>query len=173
MNLETPLTPDFELPVDRERTRELREARDARAARRNPLMGARVLLVEDHPINQEIAREILTTSGAQVSIAGNGEEAVQAVLEASQPFDLVLMDIQMPVMDGYQATRLIREEPQGQTIPIIAMTANGIGDERERCLAAGMSDHLAKPIDLDELFEVIKRWLVPRVPRETLGFPIG
>jgi len=140
---------------------------DARSARRNPLCGARVLLVEDHPINQEIAREILTTSGALVSIAGNGQEAVQAVLQAPHPFDLVLMDIQMPVMDGFQATRLIREEPQGRTVPIIAMTANGIGDERERCLAAGMSDHVAKPIDLDELFEVLKRWLMRPAGQET------
>ncbi|GFO57840.1 hypothetical protein GMST_01650 [Geomonas silvestris] len=135
--------------------------------RRNPLCGARVLLAEDHPINQEIAREILTTSGALVTIAGNGQEAVQAVLQATHPFDLVLMDIQMPVMDGFQATRLIREEPVGRSIPIIAMTANGFGDERERCLDAGMSDHVAKPIDLDELFEVLKRWL--RRPAEQVN----
>ena len=125
----------------------------------NRLRGARVLLAEDHPINQEIAREILERSGALVTIAGNGHEAVQAVLQAEHPFDLVLMDIQMPVMDGFQATNLIREEESGKTLPIIAMTANALSDERERCLNAGMSDHIAKPIDLDELFQVLNKWL--------------
>jgi len=125
----------------------------------NRLQGARVLIAEDHPINQEIARDILERSGALVALAGNGHEAVQAVLQAGHPFDLVLMDIQMPVMDGFQATGLIRE--QHQTLPIIAMTANALPNERERCLGAGMNDHIAKPIDLEELFRVLNRWLVP------------
>ena len=125
----------------------------------NRLRGARVLIAEDHPINQEIAREILERSGAQVTIAGNGHEAVQAVLQGEPPFDLVLMDIQMPVMDGFQATRLIREQSSGQHLPIIAMTANALADERERCLRAGMDDHIAKPIDLEELFPVLNKWL--------------
>jgi two-component system, sensor histidine kinase and response regulator len=132
------------------------------------LRGARVLLAEDHPINQEIAREILERSGALVTIAGNGHEAVQAVLQAEHPFDLVLMDIQMPVMDGFQATALIREESSGKTLPIIAMTANALSDERERCLNAGMSDHIAKPIDLEELFQVLNKWL-SRVPVREVG----
>ena len=125
------------------------------------LRGARVLLAEDHPINQEIAREILECSGALVTSAGNGHEAVQAVLQAEHPFDLVLMDIQMPVMDGFQATRLIREHFSQQSLPIVAMTANALSDERERCLGAGMNDHIAKPIDLDELFQVLDRLLGP------------
>jgi len=132
------------------------------------LRGARVLLAEDHPINQEIAREILERSGALVTIAGNGHEAVQAVLQAEHPFDLVLMDIQMPVMDGFQATALIREESSGKTLPIIAMTANALSDERERCLNAGMSDHIAKPIDLEELFQVLNKWL-SRAPVREVG----
>ena len=130
------------------------------------LRGARVLLAEDHPINQEIAREILERSGALVTIAGNGHEAVQAVLQAEHPFDLVLMDIQMPVMDGFQATALIRQESSGKTLPIIAMTANALSDERERCLNAGMSDHIAKPIDLEELFQVLNKWLSRAPARE-------
>jgi two-component system, sensor histidine kinase and response regulator len=132
------------------------------------LRGARVLLAEDHPINQEIAREILERSGALVTIAGNGHEAVQAVLQAEHPFDLVLMDIQMPVMDGFQATALIREESSGKNLPIIAMTANALSDERERCLSAGMSDHIAKPIDLEELFQVLNKWL-SRAPVREVG----
>jgi two-component system, sensor histidine kinase and response regulator len=145
----------------------------------NRLRGARVLLAEDHPINQEIAREILERAGASVTIAGNGHEAVQAVLQAEHPFDLVLMDIQMPVMDGFQATSLIREEASGEALPIIAMTANALSDERERCIAAGMSDHIAKPIDLDELFQVLNKWLgrartgrrVPDASRLSSGLP--
>jgi len=125
----------------------------------NRLQGARVLIAEDHPINQEIARDILERAGAWVTLAGNGHEAVQAVLQAEHPFDLVLMDIQMPIMDGFQATSLIREQHQG--LPIIAMTANALSDERERCLGAGMNDHIAKPIDLEELFQVLNRWLGP------------
>jgi two-component system, sensor histidine kinase and response regulator len=131
------------------------------ASATNRLRGARVLLAEDHPINQEIAREILERLGASVTIAGNGHEAVQAVLQAEHPFDLVLMDIQMPVMDGFQATGLIREEPAGRTLPIIAMTANAHVEERQRCIGAGMSDHVAKPIDLDELYQVLNKWLGP------------
>ena len=127
----------------------------------NRLRGARVLLAEDHPINQEVAREILKGAGAVVTVAGNGQEAVQAVLQAEPPFDLVLMDIQMPVMDGFQATSLIREEFPQETLPIIAMTASALSDERERCLGAGMNDHIAKPIDLDELFQVLGKWLGP------------
>jgi PAS domain S-box-containing protein len=123
------------------------------------LCGARVLLAEDHPINQEIAREILERAGACVTVAGNGQEAVQAVLQGELPFDLVLMDIQMPVMDGYQATGLIREVHSAETLPIVAMTASALSGERQRCLGAGMNDHIAKPIDLDELFQVLNKWL--------------
>jgi len=125
----------------------------------NLIRGVRVLLAEDHPINQEIARAILENSGALVTLAANGQEAVRAVLQAQHPFDLVLMDIQMPVMDGYQATQKIRQVRACRDLPIIAMTANG-GDERSRCLEAGMSDHVAKPIDLDELFQVLGTWIV-------------
>ena len=145
-------------------------AGEGEPGRPNGLPGARVLLAEDHPINQEIARDILERSGALVTVAGNGHEAVQAVLQAEHPFDLVLMDIQMPVMDGFQATGLIREEPSGKTLPIIAMTANALSDQVERCLRAGMNDHISKPIDLDELFRVLNKWLVrAAVPKEGAG----
>jgi two-component system, sensor histidine kinase and response regulator len=128
-------------------------------AGRNRLRGARVLLAEDHPINQEIASEVLGRAGACVTVAGNGEEAVQAVLQAVHPFDVVLMDIQMPVLDGFQATSRIRESHSRHALPIIAMTANALSNERERCISAGMNDHIAKPIDLVELFLVLNRWI--------------
>jgi CheY-like chemotaxis protein len=117
------------------------------------LRGARVLLAEDHPINQEIAREILERSGALVTIAGNGHEAVQAVLQAEHPFDLVLMDIQMPEMDGIAATKQIREREASTAAhtPIVAMTAHALKDDRQRCLDAGMDGYVSKPINAKDL----------------------
>ena len=117
------------------------------------------LLVEDHPINQKVATKILQKHGVRVSIAENGQKAIQA-LDASN-FDLVLMDIQMPVMDGYIATKKIRnmEQGSGQHVPIIAMTANAMKGEREKCLAAGMDDFVPKPIIEEDLFEVLDRWI--------------
>ena len=134
------------------------------------LAGARLLLAEDHPINQEIAREILERAGALVTIAGNGQEAVQEVLQAEHPYDLVLMDLQMPVMDGLQAATLIRERYSAAALPIVAMTASALAGERERSLGAGMNDHIAKPIDLDELFQVLNRLLAP-APAGGAGAP--
>lgn len=121
------------------------------------LSGARVLVVEDNRINQRIAREILQGVGVEVEIAANGAIAVQAVRESS--FDLVLMDLQMPEMDGYQATRIIRKDKQFEALPIIAMTAHAMTGDREKCLDAGMNDHLAKPIDPNHLFAVLQRWI--------------
>jgi CheY-like chemotaxis protein len=117
------------------------------------------LLVEDHPINQKVATKILQKHGIRVSIAENGQKAVQA-LDASN-FDLVLMDIQMPVMDGYIAAKEIRkmEQRSGRHVPIIAMTANAMKGEREKCLAAGMDDFVPKPIIEKDLFEVLDRWV--------------
>jgi CheY-like chemotaxis protein len=116
-------------------------------------------LVEDQPLNQELAATVLTGAGASVALAGNGAEAVH-VLEEAGPgmYDLVLMDLQMPVMDGYEATRRIRGDPRFRDLPIIAMTAHALTGERARCRAAGMSDHIAKPIDLERLFRMLRRW---------------
>ena len=121
------------------------------------LSGARVLVVEDNRINQRIAQEILQGVGVEVEVASNGAIAVQAVRNHS--FDLVLMDLQMPEMDGYQATRMIRKDKQFDTLPIIAMTAHAMAGDREKCLDAGMNDHLAKPIDPNHLFTVLQCWI--------------
>lgn len=122
------------------------------------LAGRRVLLVEDSPLNQEVASEILIGAGAVVQTADNGAEAVE-VLARDPGFDLVLMDVQMPVMDGYAATRHIRQDLKLTELPIVALTANALTGERERCLAAGMNDLVTKPIEIDDLFEALARWL--------------
>ena len=118
--------------------------------------GLRVLLVEDNALNQEVATEILTSAGISVEVASNGKEAVEAVTK--HPYDLVLMDVQMPVMGGYEATKRIRETGQYQDLPIIAMTAHAMQGAREECLAAGMNDYISKPIDPDSLFLMIRKW---------------
>jgi PAS domain S-box-containing protein len=124
------------------------------------LNGARVLLIEDNELNQQVALELLSAAGIQVELAENGARGVQRIDEDS--YDLVLMDLQMPVMDGWEATRRIRAMPGRDGLPILAMTANAMAGDRERSLAAGMNDHITKPIDPDELFEVLLRWLPDR-----------
>jgi len=121
------------------------------------LQGLRLLVVEDNQMNQQVARELLSNEGASVAVASNGRLGVAAALDALPPFDAVLMDIQMPDMDGYTATAEIRRHIGAQTLPIIAMTANATADDRAACLNAGMDDHIAKPIDLDALVETILR----------------
>ena len=117
----------------------------------------RILVVEDDPINQEVARELLETSlGLAVDVVSDGREAVEKA--AQVPYDLILMDIQMPVMDGLAATRAIRQLARHATTPILAMTANAFVDDRQRCLAAGMDDFIAKPVNPDVLFLMIRRW---------------
>jgi signal transduction histidine kinase/CheY-like chemotaxis protein len=125
-----------------------------------PLEGA-ILLAEDNLVNQEVARAMLSELGLQVEIASNGEEAV--ALANSRDFDLVLMDCQMPVMDGYRATAAIREHREGASkpLPIVALTANAIEGDRDKCLAVGMDDYLAKPYALADLEAVLARWLRP------------
>ena len=118
-----------------------------------------LLVVEDNPINREIATELLQRAGARVSHAGDGQQALDML--ARHRFDAVLMDCQMPVMDGYEATRRIRQEPQWRDLPIIAMTANALSADRDKVLASGMNDHIAKPIRLDEMFATLTRWVRP------------
>ncbi|CAK0781224.1 hypothetical protein CCP4SC76_7780003 [Gammaproteobacteria bacterium] len=126
--------------------------------------GTRLLLVEDIPINQQLARELLAGVGIIVDVANNGAEAVQMV--ELNPYDAVLMDIQMPVMDGYEATQAIRREFRFAQLPIIAMTAHAMASDQEKSLAAGMNDHISKPIDPDRLFSLLMTHIKPgdRVP---------
>jgi len=122
------------------------------------LAGARVLLVEDNEINRQIAAELLESCGVELSVAVNGLEAVEAVEKASPPFDAVLMDIQMPEMDGFQAVRRIRADRRFASLPVIAMTAYAFEEEKRHALEAGMNDHVAKPIDPEMLFETLERY---------------
>ena len=131
--------------------------------------GARILLVEDNPINQEVAQMLLESMGMQVTVADNGKAAVDLVEQ--QAFDLVFMDMQMPVMDGLEATRAIRRTPGRQNTPILAMTANAFSEDREHCLEAGMNDHLAKPIELHKLQTLLTRWLPARQQQPMPAIP--
>jgi PAS domain S-box-containing protein len=123
------------------------------------LKGAHILLVEDNAINQELALDLLSHAGIVVSVACDGQEALDML--ARQRFDGVLMDCQMPVMDGYAATRALRQRPELKDLPVIAMTANTMVGDREKVLAAGMNDHIAKPIKLEEMFATLARWVAP------------
>jgi PAS domain S-box-containing protein len=128
--------------------------------------GARILLVEDNDLNQEVATELLHDAGFVVDLAEDGQVAVNMVGTAA--YDIVLMDMQMPVMDGVAATREIRRNPRFKDLPIVAMTANAMQADRERCLAAGMNDHVAKPIEPEELWKTLLRWIKPR---HSIGVP--
>jgi PAS domain S-box-containing protein len=131
------------------------------------LQGARVLLVEDNDFNQEVATELLKEAGLKVEVAENGAVALEKLRGAPDgTFDLVLMDMQMPVMDGIAATIAIRKQPRFDSLPIVAMTANVMAAERQKCLDAGMNDHVAKPIDPAALFGALARWLTPRAEAE-------
>ena len=126
-------------------------------AKRHPrLRGARVLLAEDNEINQQIACELLEEVGMTVTVASDGGEALERM---STDFDIVLMDIQMPVMEGYAATKAILVDARFAGSPILAMTANAMGTDRDRALAAGMREHVSKPIDPVQLYDALDRWL--------------
>jgi CheY-like chemotaxis protein len=132
------------------------------AADTEKIRGAHLLLVEDNEINQQVARQILEGIGVQVTVADDGEAAV--MLTRAHRFDGILMDVHMPVMDGYEATLKIRSDPRFGQLPIIAMTANAMNSDRERCLAAGMNDHIAKPVNPSEMFATLSRWIKPANP---------
>ena len=123
--------------------------------------GHHVLLAEDNPVNQEVAVAMLQAVGIRADVAADGEQAVD--LAARNDYDLVLMDMQMPVMDGLQATRALRAMPRHAHTPILAMTASAFNDDRRACLAAGMDDHIAKPVDAELLYAMLSRWLPVRV----------
>ncbi|HMH11613.1 MAG TPA: response regulator [Edaphobacter sp.] len=124
------------------------------------LHGAKVLLVEDNELNQEVAMGLLEPAHMSIDLAENGEAAVQMVNK--RDYDLVLMDMQMPVMDGVAATKAIRSNPRFRDLPIIAMTANAMEADREICRQAGMNDHVSKPIDPDAMFATVMKWIKPR-----------
>jgi two-component system sensor histidine kinase/response regulator len=140
------------------------QPRGPRAAVPHDVSGIRVLLVEDNEINQQVATELLQGAGAIVTLANHGAEAVKILTEGAQPppFDVVFMDLQMPEMDGITATKLLRSGPRLKQIPIIAMTAHALVEERQRCIDAGMNDHVSKPIDPDALFSTLLKWARPK-----------
>ena len=137
------------------------KARVANEDTRRRVQGARILLVEDNEINQQIALELLRGEGAEVALANHGREALEKLSADHARYDIVLMDVQMPEMDGYEATRRIRAEPWGKEIPIIAMTAHALIEERQKALEAGMNDHISKPIDPEAMFATINRSFQP------------
>jgi two-component system sensor histidine kinase/response regulator len=124
--------------------------------------GARVLLVEDNLVNQEVGCELMRRAGLVVDLASDGQQAIDAARAQATPYDLILMDVQMPVMDGLEATRQIRQLTGYERTPIIAMTANAFSESRTACLAAGMSDFVAKPVVPDTLFKTLAKWLQQR-----------
>lgn len=132
--------------------------------RERPLLGLSLLVAEDNPVNQMVIRDLLQEAGARVEVVGDGEQALQRLEQEPPPFDGVLMDVQMPVMDGLAATRAIRSRPALAALPVIALTAHAQPEEMAQCLAAGMNDHLAKPVDPERLFACLGRWITPAQP---------
>jgi len=138
------------------------------------LAGARVLLAEDNEINQQIAVELLEGAGVAVDVAQTGREVLERLERAPQAYDAVLMDLQMPDMDGLEATRRLRADARFAALPIIAMTAHAMAEERERCFAAGMVDHIAKPLEPQAMFRTLARWTKGRraaasTPKRSVG----
>lgn len=124
------------------------------------IRGARILLVEDNEINREVAHELLTEAGVRVDTAENGQAALDWIRR--NVYDLVLMDVQMPVMDGLTATAEIRRSIDREDLPVVALTANAMRQDRDACIAAGMNDHIAKPIEPEKLWEALLKWIRPR-----------
>ena len=143
------------------------ERREANLEAEQKVRGAYLLLVEDTPFNQELALVVLRAAGLRVDLAHHGAEAVDMVNR--NDYDGVLMDCQMPVMDGFAATRAIRAQARHAGLPILAMTANAMSGDRELCLASGMNDHIGKPIDMQQLFTTLARWVTPRTPVAAQG----
>ncbi len=137
------------------------------------LHGRRLLLADDNAISRQVAREILERAGASVTTVGTGRQAVECVRIAVQPFDAVLLDVQMPDMDGFAATAAIRALPGGRLLPVIAMTASAQPADRQRCLDNGMDAHVPKPLDLPQLFATLARWIGPPLVAVRPSTPCG
>ena len=135
---------------------------DAESVLQRDFRHARLLLVEDDKVNQEVASILLGDIGWQIDIANHGQEAVD--LATANAYDLILMDMQMPVMGGVEATGIIRQLPQYQAVPILAMTANAFDEDRKTCLTAGMNDFISKPVEPEKLFEILLKWLARQIP---------
>ncbi|MDJ0830587.1 MAG: transporter substrate-binding domain-containing protein [Desulfobacterales bacterium] len=148
----------------------LMQRQEQGAADLQNIQGAQLLLVEDNEINQQVAKEILEGAGLHVTVANNGQEAVDAVKLAS--YDAVLMDVQMPVMDGYTATGEIRKDKRFNDLPIIAMTAHAMAGDEDKSLQAGMNGHVTKPIEPDQLFATLQQWIKPREKPATVQKPV-
>ena len=134
-------------------------ARSPASAPERPLLSARVLVAEDNPVNQMVTARMLSHIGCVPTIVSNGRAAVEKAL--SEPFDIILMDCQMPEMDGFEASRALRDALGGRRLPIVALTANAMQGDRERCLSAGMDDYLTKPMQLETLAAALHRWTSP------------
>lgn len=134
------------------------------------LRGARILLVEDNEINQELALELLMGAGMIVEIANHGQEALDMLKE--NRYDCILMDVQMPIMDGYEATREIRKLEKYRNLPIIAMTANAMASDKEDAIRSGMNDHISKPININDMFTTLSKWVKPGRTDEHRKHPI-
>ncbi len=130
---------------------------DARQVLMRQCPGARILVVEDEPINREVITSLLLDAGLEVDVVTNGREAVESACRGS--YELILMDIQMPVMNGLEATRTLRGLPGMAGIPILALTANAFTEDRDACLAAGMNDHIGKPVEPETLYKTVRHWL--------------
>ena len=139
----------------------MHERSDQNAEAIAKVKGARLLLVEDNDLNQELATELLRNAGIEVVVANHGQEALDILAQDSR-FDGILMDCQMPVMDGYTATREIRRNKAYENLPIVAMTANAMAGDREKVLEAGMLDHIAKPLNVAGMFATMAKWFVPK-----------
>jgi len=152
-----PVTPSMLFNASLKTPTDVSSMRRTQRASHRALTGLHILVVEDNAINQQVAEELLSNQGALVSIASNGQEGVKAIASANPAYDLVLMDIQMPVMDGYSATEYVRRELKIENLPIIGLTANALSSDREKCLQAGMDAHIGKPFDLEQLVSMILR----------------
>jgi two-component system sensor histidine kinase/response regulator len=170
--LEKPITPSSLLDCLTQAGAVGRPAKDAATPRAEleRLVGARILLVEDNPVNQELATELLRRAGMNVVVAEDGQQALRCLRE-SGPFDGVLMDCQMPVMDGYTATSRLRENPAWRDLPVIAMTASAFSADRERALDSGMNAHITKPLDPDVMLQTMAQWIGVATPRHAEAAP--
>ena len=166
-----PLTPsslfDSIMQVFGETTKTIPPRSTSQNLANESLLGAHVLLVEDNEINQQVAQELIENAGINITIANHGQEAIDLLTESPEYFDGVLMDIQMPVMDGMSATKKLRSDLRFKQLPIIAMTANAMQTDIAECLAVGMNDHISKPINVQELFKKLNKWIQaanPQIP---------